>query len=53
MRNTFTDTTTRGTLVLWDEQCPDGLGFIQLNGATENVCGALYEATIEAIDDII
>ena len=25
----------------------------QVNGATENVCGALYEATIEAIDDII
>lgn len=53
MRNTFTNVTTSGTLELWDEQCPDGLGFIQLNGATENVCGALYEATIEAIDDII
>ena len=53
MRNTFTNTITSGTLELWDERCPDGLGFIQLNGATENVCGALYEATIEAIDDII
>ena len=53
MRNTFTNAIVRGTLVLWDERCPDGLGFIQLNGATENVCGALYEATIEAIDDII